>query len=287
MGSPTSAVTAAATPVAAAAAPVAAAIAAAPVATARIGAAWIVPRGSLAAIVVTANEVVSAPVRGCRRFGGWIDPGIALSDTTVATRELVVKPVAGKSSAKSSEHAREETAAGGTVAATISSRSVTWARPHSGPEACHPCPSVRNTRPGSAEDPAQDTEEHQHSEDSQADGEESTQTEFRTVCLSSPGSRNPRNCSPEPATAGASASALSRSDVALSKPAVKMAALEFAGERIANLMSFFERQERIVTLFHQQRRENVVILGDQQVGTFIADLPGSPLGKLVDRLAFF
>src|SRR5271157_2001865 len=123
MGSPTSAVSAAT--------PIAAAIAAAPVTTTSIGAAWIVPRGSLAAMVITANEFVAAAVRRCGRFGGWICRGIAVFDAPVAARELVVKPVASESSAKSSEHAREETAAGSTRSATVT-WSVTRARPHSG-----------------------------------------------------------------------------------------------------------------------------------------------------------
>src|SRR5271165_872880 len=170
MGSPTSAVS---TPT-----PVTAAIAAAPVTATSIGAAWIVPRGSLAAMVITANEFVAARVRRCGRFGGWIRRGIAVFGATVVTRELVVKPVARESSAKSSEHAREETAAGSTISATIS-WSVTGARPHSGlRHSAHahrrgvPSPSPG---PGPAEDPAQDAEEQQHSEDSQADGEESFQ----------------------------------------------------------------------------------------------------------------
>ena len=66
-----------------------------------------------------------------------------------------------------------------------------------------------------------------------------------------------------------------------------MAALEFAGERIANLLSLLARQERIETLLHQHWRENVVILGDQQIDALIADLPGSLLGKPLDRRSFF
>ena len=66
-----------------------------------------------------------------------------------------------------------------------------------------------------------------------------------------------------------------------------MAALEFAGERIANLLSLLARQERIETLLHQHWRENVVILGDQQIDALIADLPGSLLGEPLDRRSFF
>ncbi len=65
-----------------------------------------------------------------------------------------------------------------------------------------------------------------------------------------------------------------------------MAALEFAGERIANLLSLLARQERIETLLHQHWRENVVILGDQQIDALIADLPGSLFGKLLDGASF-
>ena len=118
MVSPTSAVSTA-TAIAAAPAPVATAIAAAPVTTS-VSATGIGPRGSLAAIVISADEVVAPLVRGCGRFGGWIRRGITVSGATVVTRELVVKPVASESSAKSSEHAREETAAGSSISATIS-----------------------------------------------------------------------------------------------------------------------------------------------------------------------
>ena len=202
MGSPTSAVSAVSTtaPVTTTPAPVAAAIAAAPVTTTSVGATWIVPRGSLAAIVISADEVVAPLVRGCGRFGGWIRRGIAVSGATVVTRELVVKPVASESSAKSSEHAREETAAGSSISAAISwSWSVTGARPHS--LLRHSAHAHRRGVPsaGPAEDPAQDSEKQQHTEDSQADREESAQTEFRFVCVSSPGSRHPRNRSPESA----------------------------------------------------------------------------------------
>ena len=195
MGSPTSAVSTTA-PVTTTPAPVTAAIAAAPVTTTSVGATWIVPRGSLAAIVITANEFVAARVGGCGRFGGWIRRGIAVSGATVVTRELVVKPVASESSAKSSEHAREETAAGGSISATIS-WSVTGARPHSGLR--HTAHAHRRgiPSPGPAEDPAQDSQEQQYTDDSQADREESAQTEFRCVCVSSPGSRHPRYRSPE------------------------------------------------------------------------------------------
>ena len=66
-----------------------------------------------------------------------------------------------------------------------------------------------------------------------------------------------------------------------------MAALEFAGERIANLLSLLARQERVETLLHQHPRENVVILGDQQIDALIADLPGLLLGEPLDRRSFF
>ncbi len=199
MGSPTSAVSTPA-PVTTTPAPVTAAIAAAPVTTTSVGATWIVPRGSLAAMVITANEFVAARVGGCGRFGGWIRRGIAVSGATVVTGELVVKPVASESSAKSSEHAREETAAGGSISATRSwswSWSVTGARPHS--LLRHSAHAHRRGIPsaGPAKDPAQDSQEQQHTDDSQADREESTQTESRFVCVSSPGSRHPRNRSPE------------------------------------------------------------------------------------------
>src|SRR5271166_2692950 len=190
MGSPTSAVTTT-TPVTTAPAPVAAAIAAAPV-TPSVGAARIGPRGSLAAIVISADEVVAPLVRGCGRFGGWIRRGIAVSGATVVTRELVVKPVASESSAKSSEHAREETAAGSSISAAIS-WSVTGARPHPGLR--HSAHAHRRgvPSPGPAEDPAQDSEEQQHSENSQANSEESSQPEFPTLRRSSAVDGNPCN----------------------------------------------------------------------------------------------
>src|SRR5271157_2365125 len=121
----------------------------------------------------------------------------------------------------------------------------------------------------------------------QANGEESSQPELTTLRLSSPGSRHPRNRSPDSADRRSLRERAIQECRRLEQALVELSALEFAGERIANLLSLLARQERVESFLHQQPRENVVVLGDQQIGALVAELPGSLLGEPLDRRSFF